>query len=57
MRSVNEVRAHLPSGIKREANAESSSGKRPQITRKQVGELNIFRERFAEQRALGGAKK
>ncbi len=54
MRPVNEVRAHLPSGIKRGANAESSGGKRPQITGKQAGELNIFRERFAEQRAPGG---
>ncbi len=57
MRPMNEFRAHLPSGVERLANAESSSGKRPPTVRKSVGELNVFRERFAEQRAPGGAKK
>ncbi len=57
MMPMNEVRAHLPSGVERGANDGDSTGKRPSIVRKQVGELNVFRERFAEQRALGGAKK
>ncbi len=57
MMPMNEVRAHLSSGIERGANDEGSTGKRPQIARKQVGELNIFRERFAEQRALGGGSQ
>ncbi|WP_297497979.1 hypothetical protein [Thermococcus sp.] len=57
MRPVNEVRVYLPSDTERGENAESSREKKPPIRRERVGELNIFRECFAKQRALEGGSK
>ncbi len=52
-----EVRAHSPSGIVKGANKPRESIKRPPLVEERVCELKAFRERFAKQRALGGAKK
>ncbi len=52
-----EVRAHSPSGIVKGANKPKEGIKRPPLVEERVCELKAFRERFAKQRALGGAKK